>query len=126
MTATVAERFAIGTGSLSVLNAGEGDIQISFNQGDPADTEKALKMLTDMQRRGYGIFVRLDDGSYARAESIDASRGVYIVTLPELENADETAALETEKPPRRRGRGRKKEMAVASTHAVGVARSAGG
>lgn len=111
-------------GSLSVLNAGEGDIQISFNQGDPADTEKALKMLTDMQRRGYGIFVRLEDGSYARAQSIDASRGVYIVTLPEAEPTDEP--VEEKKATRRRARGRRKEMPVGSSHAVGVARSAGG
>lgn len=71
------------TGSLSVLNVGAGDIEVVFNQHDTGEREKALKMLADMQARGYAILVRLDDGSYVRAKEIDHSRGRYIVQLPD-------------------------------------------
>lgn len=117
--------FATDGGSLSILNAGEGDIAITFNKDDATDADRAIKMLVDMQKRGYGIFVRMEDGTYARAESIDASRGVYVVTLPDLvtEPSDEKAPAKAKRGGRR---GRRKEMPVTRTHAVGVARSAGG
>lgn len=68
--------------SLSVLNAGLGDIKIVFNEHDDAEAQRAIAMLTDMKRRGYFIAVELPDGTYVRATEIDASRGRYILSLP--------------------------------------------
>lgn len=111
------------TGSLSVLNVGAGDIQITFNQHDSGEREKALKMLTDMQTRGYAILVRLDDGTYTRATRVDAETGHYIIQLPD--DAAHEAAEAIEPAPKGR-RGRKARILVEKAQAVGVARSAGG
>ena len=113
----------IPTGELTIPNVGLGDIRITFNDQSPDEVDKAIKMLTDMQKRGYAILVQLEDGTYARAESIDASRKVYIIgdysPSPTVETTD---AAEVPK----RGRRPKRELPIASTKAVGVARSAGG
>lgn len=108
------------TGSLSVLNVGAGDIEIVFNQHNQDEVDKALRMLNDMQKRGYAILIRLDDGSYTRVTEIDATRGRYIVQLPD----GSTLAGSTDEP-KKRGRPRK-SVSVTKAHATGVARSAGG
>jgi hypothetical protein len=135
------------TGSLSVLNVGAGDIEVVFNQHDQAETNKALQMLVDMQQRGYAILVRLDDGSYVRAKSIDASLGRYIIQIPD--GASHAAAepvdvarqgtcacgcggVVAEGKAWIRGHHNRKAkrgrvaVPVRKAHAVGVARSAGG
>lgn len=53
--------------------------------------------------RGYAIMVQLADGTYTRAVDIDASRGRYILVLPEDVQV-EAAGPEAETAPRRRGR----------------------
>ena len=110
-------------GSLSCLNVGVGDIEIVFNQHNEDERQKALKMLMDMRDRGYAILVRLDDGSYVRAVDIDASRGRYIVQLPE---GATHAAAEPEPEKKKPGRPRKSSIPIDKAHATGVARSAGG
>lgn len=116
------------TGSLSVLNVGAGDIELRFNQHNTEEREKALKMLTDMQRRGYAILVRLDDGSYVRATEIDAERGCYVVQMPEMSTGlDEGPSLPGRRGSRKGPRGRqRRHVPIERAHAVGVARSAGG
>ena len=119
------------TGSLSVLNTGIGDIEVSFNEHDEGERERAIKMLTDMQARGYAILVRLDDNTYVRATAIDATRGRYIVQLPpaDVAQAGPEATVEPTLK-KRRGRPRKETVTVSvpveSRRATGVARSAGG
>lgn len=123
------------TGSLSVLNVGAGDINITFNQHNPEERDRAIRMLKDMQMRGYAILVRLDDGTYTRALEIDEARGAYIIQDPEpgfappepatTEAAAEATAPAPEAPRGKRGRPRK-SVPVEKAHATGVARSAGG
>jgi hypothetical protein len=124
------------TGSLSVLNVGAGDLTLTFNQHDRAERARALKMLTDMQRRGYAILVRLEDGSYVRAKTIDAAAGCYVIQEPEPGAVVdvEVQALATEStelvPTKRRGRppgrGKYRRVPIERAHGVGIARSAGG
>lgn len=117
-------------GSLSVLNVGAGDISITFNQHDTGERDKALRMLKDMQKRGYAILVRLDDGTYTRALEIDETRGCYVIQEPaELPAGDASPAptgdAPNDAPVKRRGRHRK-SVPIEKAHATGVARSAGG
>lgn len=117
-------------GSLSVLNVGAGDISITFNQHDTGERDKALRMLKDMQKRGYAILVRLEDGTYTRALEIDETRGCYVIQEPaELPamtaDAGEASPAPTGDAPKRRGRPRK-SVPIEKAHATGVARSAGG
>lgn len=114
-------------GELSVLNVGAGDIQVTFNEHDKAERQRAIKMLKDMQSRGYAILVELDDGTYTRAVEIDATRGRYVLQLPEADA--HLAGDEAEVVKRKRGRppGRSRvSTPIKSRKAVGVARSAGG
>lgn len=114
------------TGSLSILNVGAGDIEITFNNHDDAEAQRAIKMLLDMRQQGYAILVRdPESGEYRRAAEIDATRGRYILLLP----ADATVPSDGEEvqTPKKRGRKSKKiSVPIAKRHAVGVARSAGG
>jgi hypothetical protein len=134
------------TGSLAVLNVGAGDIAVNFNQHDDAEAEKAIGMLKDMQARGYAILVQDADGGYTRAVEIDASRGRYILRLPEgAEPAADAVVLTCRcgcggkvaegktwlrghhnRKPHSRGKPVKVAVPVRSRHAHGVARSAGG
>lgn len=116
---------------LSVLNTGVGDIQVTFNQHDTGELEKDIRMLTDMQSRGYAILVQLEDGTYVRATEIDATRGRYIVQLPAADVAKAGPDAIVEPVRRKRGRPRKSDtvrvsVPVEKTRATGVARSAGG
>lgn len=110
------------TGSLCVPNVGLGDIEVRFNQHDSAERDKALRMLTDMQKRGYAILVRLDDGSYTRAVEIDTARGCYVVQLPDGDAQVDGVELK----PRRGRKARTSRVPIERAHAVGIARSAGG
>lgn len=112
-------------GALNVLNVGAGDLEFTYNHLDDEECQKALKVLEDMQARGYAILVRLDDGTYARAERIDRARGRYILQLPPGQAG--LAGPEAEVvAPRRRGRAPRVSAPIAGRQAVGVARSAGG
>jgi hypothetical protein len=131
------------TGSLNVLNVGAGDIKVVFNKENQDETAKAIKMLTDMQKRGYVIAIEMPDGTYERAVSIDATNNRYIINVP-----DEETALPPEAEVvscacgcggavspgkkwiighhRRKSGEHKVSLPVRSTKAYGIARSAGG
>ena len=117
------ERRGNVSGSLAVLNTGAGDINVSFNDQDDAEVDRALGMLLDMQMRGYAIMVRQDDGTYARAVAINRETKSYVVIPPAPEPSAGDADAVQEKP--KRGR-RRAEQSVSGRKAVGVARSAGG
>lgn len=131
------------TGSLSVLNVGAGDIEVTFNRHDTGEAKKAIRMLSDMSKRGYAILVRDAEGNYQRATSIDATHGKYVLTLAaETETPADAEPVTCEcgcgrkvksgnrfvKGHHNRGlRGtRKVAVPVRGRHATGVARSAGG
>lgn len=134
------------TGNLCVLNVGAGDIRVTFNHADTGESAKALRMLTDMMSRGYAVLVELPDGSYTRVQQVDATRGRYVITLPEdvappADAVPATCACGCGKSIRpgttwHRGhatrgktsarKGRKYSVPVQTSRAVGVARSAGG
>lgn len=133
------------TGRLSVLNVGVGDIKVSFNQANKPESAKAVRMLIDMRDRGYAIMVELPDGSYTRAVDIDASRGRYVVVVPDDAQAQALPQAEpvtcacgcggTVAPGTKWKRGharkgrrgpRRVSVPAESVNATGIARSAGG
>jgi hypothetical protein len=116
------------TGSLAILNTGAGDILVSFNDHDDAEADRAIAMLEDMQRRGYAIMVRQDDGTYTRAVAINRATKSYVVLPPRTAPVEAGDAPGADTPaPRRRGRPRKgAEQPIKGRRAVAVARSAGG
>lgn len=124
-------------GSLSCLNVAGGDVKITFEKSNIAETIRAKRMIADMLRRGYALLVEVD-GAYQRAIEFDEQHGEYVVadydpsyrppstmpTIREEEPDAETKETEIEAPKKKRN-GRRR-LAMESTNAVGVARSAGG
>lgn len=138
-------------GTVGILNVGAGDIKVSFDPSNPAERIRAARIVKDMLRRGYALLVDAGDGKYVRAHDFDESCCCYIVAdfdptsaQPETEIAEsdtgstsngtenskaETDHQEADGAPaaqRKRGRPRLKKLAAESTHAVAVARTAGG
>lgn len=131
------------TGSISILSVYEGDVKINFDTSDLGEAIRAKRIILDMLRRGYALLIKLPDGSYTRALGFDEAVGEYIIAdfdpaqatqerSHESESEEEAATApqtetETEeeepKPKPKRGRRRLK---MERTHAVGIARSAGG
>lgn len=120
------------TGSLSTLNVGEGDIEMTFDGTNDTELEKALDMLEDMVKRGYAILVKQVDGSFQRAVSIDRASKSYLIAEPRHFSEAQTVKvtdgvvetpLETKPQKGRRG---PKRQSVATSEAVSVGRSAGG
>lgn len=114
-------------GHLDVLNVGAGHLKFRFDKGDPEEVAKAKKVIADMLKRGYMIFVEVD-GQQKRVRSFDPNHEEYILEehdqIPEPEPI-ESASSPVESPvPRRRGRPPGVPLRTARATAIGP--SAGG
>lgn len=87
------------TQNLMILNCTDGDTKFSFDPDKPEDVARADRMITDMMRRGYSIFVEGKDGVLKRATRFDPKTREYILqdTVPA-----ERAAKTRGRPPGRR------------------------
>ena len=104
---------AQATGTLDVLNCRAGDMKFSFNSDNPEEVEKARKVVTDMLKRGYILFVQDgdDEKNLRKVEAFDEKRDLYIVSdAPE---------------PKRRG-GRRKGIPAKTAKGTAIAPTAGG
>jgi hypothetical protein len=121
---------------LDVLNIGSGHLKFRFDKADPAETEKAKKVITDMLRRGYMLFV-LVDGEQKRVREFDPEREEYILEEPEAIAAPDPAATPASDaaPAEKRRRGRPRgpgkvyrgqRIAMGTTRATGIGPTAGG
>lgn len=97
------------TGGLDILNAGSGHIEIRYDTNDTAEIERAKRIIEDMIKRGYSLFIEGEDGALTRVESFDAKSGAYVIA---------------EKGKKRRPHGVKVPMAKAKVTAIG--RTSGG
>lgn len=126
-------------GSLSILNVYEGDVKITFDTKDAAETIRARRMIQDLIRRGYALLIEVD-GAYQRAIDFDQQVGEYIIAdfdpthrLKTQEGNEENGKedsqeAEEETPPKirsQRGRPRRR-IPMEQADAVAIARSAGG
>ncbi len=135
-------------GILSCLNVAGGDIAISFDTKDQQEAIRAKRIIKDMMKRGYALLVKMPDGTYQRALEFDEQAGEYIiadhdpdeaerpavkmeeitqgeVTLKDGKEAAAGAEEASERGARKRKAGRRR-LAMETSSAVGVARSAGG
>lgn len=115
-------------GSLSVLNCGAGDLKITFDKDDPRDVERARRVIGDMLKRGYSLFVQ-EDGKWVKAVSFDPATDSYQIVA----DAGDPAHVDHEpddasSPPAKRGRGRPplKALPMKKTRAMAVAPTGGG
>ena len=110
-------------GMLEVLSVGKGDIKLTI--GSPEEVDDARKMIEEMLRKGYGIFVETDDG-LARVKEFNPKRMTYIITEV-VEDADEVSEPDAAAAPApKKARTRKREIPVAGSSAKAIGRTAGG
>jgi hypothetical protein len=57
-----AEVEVVCPGMLEVLSVGKGDIKLTVGGDDPEEVDKGRKVIEEMLRKGYGIFVETDRG----------------------------------------------------------------
>lgn len=98
-------------GQLDILNCGEGHMEIKFDEKDQIETERAKRVIQDMLKRGYSLFIQGEGNELIRVKEFDSKKGVYII-------AD--GATEEPKPIKT------KEVRMHKAKAVSVGRSAGG
>jgi hypothetical protein len=110
------------TGALDVLNVGHGHLKFKFDKANAEEVAKAKKVITDMLKRGYMIFVQID-GEQKRVRKFDREHEEYI-----LEEPDDIPEPEPITPPRPRiGDGRRgRRVGMRNARATAIGPSAGG
>ncbi|SDX15231.1 hypothetical protein SAMN05518669_103413 [Variovorax sp. YR634] len=141
-------RLSETTGTVGILNVGDGDTKLSFDPTNPAERIRAARIVRDMLRRGYALLVEVEvDGEkkFVRATDFDETVCEYIVADFDPITAAEADAAEEERhdqqdqaqsrptttagaptAPRRGRPPGKRAVAAESTRAVVVAPVAGG
>lgn len=107
-------------GLIEVLSVGRGDLKVVISKASKVELEEGRRVITDMLKRGYAIFVEVAPGQLERVTRFDPKRLEYIVESP-----TDPALDEGPKIPGRRGRGRGRYPADKSK-ATAVGRTAGG
>lgn len=103
-------------GQLDILSCGEGHLEIKFHENDVIECARAKRIIQDMLKRGYALFVHGKDDALIRVKKFMADKSVYII-------ADgPTIPPETDALPVKGGRTLKMHKAKATV----VGRSAGG
>ena len=114
------------TGTLAILNVGEGDTKLTFDKTKPEEVKRAAAAIQDMLKRGFAILVKVGtrkgEPLYQRAKAFDPKTNEYIIV-----GAPDDA--EVQAPPKGRkaqARPRAGRVKAERTEAVAVSRSAGG
>lgn len=131
------------TGTVGILNVGAGDTKLTFDPNNPMEAMRSARIVRDMLRHGYALFVEVErDGEkrFERALDFIEGTGEYIIadlepTVPAIQEtaiaeikaapSPETAPSPAPSPTLRRRRGRR-TVKASDTRAVAVARTAGG
>lgn len=111
---------------LDVLNIGAGHLKFRFNKDDAEDTEKAKRVITDMLKRGYMLFV-LVDGEQKRVRQFDPEKEEYILEEPEIIPEPQSPPSASSEPRMRTTRSEpKRRVSLRKARATGVGPTAGG
>ncbi|HZL35448.1 MAG TPA: hypothetical protein VFC78_09075 [Tepidisphaeraceae bacterium] len=104
-------------GFLDVLNIGAGHLTFRFERNDAEEVAKAKKVIEDMLRRGYMIFVEAD-GKQKRVRSFDAAHECYILEEPD-DVAKPNEQGESAQPKRKRETQPRAPLRTAKATAIG-------
>ena len=127
-------------GLLEILNCGEGDMKVTFDRSNPMELERAKRIIQDMLRRGYSLFVHGEGDDLTRVQNFDTEKGEYLIAdgplyagdspqLPEIQSNEMPPIRDGIKPPvstpKRRGRPCK-VVPMDDAKVTAIGRSAGG
>lgn len=134
-------------GTIGILNVGVGDTKLSFDKDNPMERARSARIVTDMLRRGYVLFIDTGGNNYQRVLKFDENVCEYIIAdmdplvAQAHDSAEDTARHEpsreaprdertapaTETKPKFQDKRRKtKRIDAGATIGVAVHRSAGG
>lgn len=109
-------------GALEVLSIGKGDLKLTVDGSNPQELEKGRRLIEEMLRKGYGIYVETDKGPM-RVKRFNPKRMTYLI----VDEPDPEAAPVPPAPAKRAGkRAAYREVPVAGSRSTAVGRSAGG
>lgn len=108
------------SGQLDVLSVGRGHLRITVDDKDPEGIDKARRMIEDMLKRGFSIFVETDSG-LKRVKKFSAKRMTYLI-----DDIPDDDALESTRPTPSPKHTPKKEVKVSESKSTVVGRTAGG
>lgn len=133
------------TGMLGILNVGAGDTKLTFDPNNQEDMARAARVVTDMLRRGFALFVEVGENErgplYQRVHKFDEATCEYIImdsvpaTDSEVEDHDrgkqsgrkaKGEGAGTKGSSRRGGRTAERRIPASEAAGVAVARVAGG
>lgn len=120
----------MSSGSLQVLNCGRGDLKVSFEKDDPLEVERARRIIEDMLKRGYSLFIDSDGkGKLVKVQKFDPATNEYIIADGAVYSGESPIAEPVLKKPdphmcRQRGRGR--GFPIKDTKVIAIAPTAGG
>lgn len=111
-------------GCLDVLNCGAGHLKVAFDKTNAMDVDRARRMIADMLKRGYALFVEEPDGSVRRVAKFDPKTDEYILSDVPAPKVKEPEHGETVR--RHAYRPAKTRRPLRTTRVTGVGRTAGG
>lgn len=122
------------TGEVGILNVGAGDTKLSFDKSNPAERDRAKRIVQDMLKRGYALLIevgrRKGEPIYQRAHGFDPETCEYIILGGPDEKVDigmdPVAARAKPGPKGPTGPRRGRRVPADGTSAVAVGRVAGG
>lgn len=113
-------------GTLEILNVGAGHLTLTVTAGDAIEVERARRIIEDMLRRGYAIFVETKQG-LKPVRKFDPKRMVYLIDdTMQTTPAEPHLSSSPSKTGRRGRKPRYREVPVSKSRTTAVGRTAGG
>jgi hypothetical protein len=103
-------------GYLDVLSCHRGHLHINFDKADPLEAERAKRVIKDMMRRGYSLFVETE-GGLRKVTKFDPETESYVIA-----DGPEKPAETTKK----RGAYRTRKVRMQDAKVTGVGPTSGG
>ncbi len=125
-------------GQIDILNCGTGHSEVKVDTSDPIALARSERIIQDMLRRGYVLFITGKDNELIRVEKFNAENHTYIIgdlgeppriSEPEPERRNPLCGEVVPSPGKpARGRPKKgtKEIPIGDAHVTAIARTAGG
>lgn len=107
---------------IDALSTGAGDIKLTWNANDPMEVERAKRVVQDMLKRGYALFIQAKGGQLTKIKKFDAAKAEYLIASGatiDPEKAEKVRSVRPKDPPL-------EAVKMSRSKVVAVGRSAGG
>lgn len=113
-------------GCLDVLSCGHGHMTFNFDKDDPLETERASRVVQDMLRRGYALFIEGEGGKLHKVKKFDEKNASYIIAAGGDGSTDHGPESKQTTAPGRKGKAAQTAVPMRTSRATAIAPTAGG